>query len=345
MTSNPHSEQRNASTIDFSGTIRDVGVDKTTATIDTNRKTNEGDIESDGTMAGSFSSPTQEGPSLTIVNDLSVYEGQTLEEKVDSFINSHAVIMFHKTWCLFSLDAQSFLVEQMKVSLHAIEVDIHPQGAAILKYIQEKNNHRTVPVIYIKGTFLGGFDDVNQLYATGQLQELYLMDLTQADRCEEFMTKANVGKKPLFWFPATVNAHVVRLSGVMSCLCAAFSAVSVHWVEWGRYVGYALFFDYVLRLLAGSRLSILGQLATLMASPLTPKSRHGRPKQFATMCGIMFSGLGALFYVLHFLPYHDYIGTAFMGGLAVASGMEGFLDFCLGCVFFKYGIKLGLIPK
>jgi glutaredoxin len=264
--------------------------EKTTATVETNRKKiKEIDIESDGIVDGSFSSPVQEGPSLTIVNDLNVYEGQKLEEKVDSFINSHAVIMFHKTWCLFSLDAQSFLAGQLKVSLHAIEVDIHPQGAAILKYVQEKNDHRTIPAIYIKGTFMGGFDDVNQLYATSQLQELYLIDLTQADRSEEFITKAKVGTKPLFWFPVTVNAHVVRLSGVMLCLCAAFSAVSVHWVEWGRYVGYALFFDYVFRLLAGSRLSLLGQLATLMASPLTPKLRHGQPKQFATMCGIMFS--------------------------------------------------------
>lgn len=281
---------------------------------------------------------------VTVVTDLSVYSGQTLEEQVDSFIAAHAVVMFQKTWCLFSIDAQLFMTEQMRVSVHAIELDMHPHGKAIQKYIQQRTGHNTVPVIYVKGAFLGGFEAVNQLYATGKLQDEYLKDLTQADRCEEFLVKAKIGIEPLFWFPATVNAHVIRLTGILTCLSSLISAVSVHWVPWGRYIAYAIFVDFVLRFFAGSRLSILGRTATLLTSPIKPKPRHGRPKQFATMCGIMFSGLGSLFYVLKF-PHHDYVGTAFMGGLAMASGMEGFLDFCLGCVIFKYGIKLGIIPK
>ena len=76
--------------------------------------------------------------------------------------------------------------------------------------------------------------------------------------------------------------------------------------------------------------------------------RHGRPKQFATVCGIIFSGFGSLCFLLASLLNVDiilYIGIGFMGGLAVATGMEGFLDFCVGCVIFKYGILLGIIPK
>lgn len=302
--------------------------DKSHSTDDTHR-----DIESQ-----------QQEATVTVVGSLEAYKGRTLEEKVDSFIADHPVVMFNKTWCLFSVDAQQFLIEQMKVSIHCIEVDIHPQGKAILKHIQEKTGHKTVPVIYVKGAFLGGFEDVNQLYATGKLQNEYLKDLTQADRCEEFISKSKIGVEPMFWFPSTVNAYVIRLTGIMTCICSALSAVSVQYADWGRYIGYALFFDFVLRLLAGSRLSIVGRIATVLAMPLEPKPRHGRPKQFATMCGVVFSGLGSLFYVLDF-PNHDYVGTAFMGGLAIASGMEGFLDFCVGCVMFKYGIKLGLIRK
>lgn len=286
----------------------------------------------------------EEETKVTVVTDLSVYNGETLGEQVNSFITSHPVVMFQKTWCLFSIDAQQFLTEQMRVSVHVIELDVHPQGKAIQKHIQDRTGHNTVPVIYVKGAFLGGFEDVNQLYATGQLQDKYLKDLTQADRCEEFLLKAKIGIEPLFWFPATVNAHVIRLTGILTCLSSLLSALSVHWAPWGRYVAYGLFFDFILRFFAGSRLSVLGRTATVLTSPIKPKPRHGRPKQFATMCGIMFSGLGSLFYVLNF-PHHDYVGAAFMGGLAIASGMEGFLDFCLGCVIFKYGIKLGLIPK
>jgi hypothetical protein len=176
------------------------------------------------------------------------------------------------------------------------------------------------------------------------LQGEYLHDLTQADRCEEFIKKSDLSTKPLFWFPETVNAYVVRWTGVLTCMCSLVSAVTVYWYDWGRYVAYGLLFDFILRLLAGAKVSFLGRIAMVLASCKEPKPRHGRPKQFATMCGIMFSGLGSLFYVLPF-PYHDYIGIGFMAALAIASGMEGFLDFCLGCVFFKYGILLGVIPK
>lgn len=57
----------------------------------------------------------------------------------------------------------------------------------------------------------------------------------------------------------------------------------------------------------------------------------------------MFSGLGTLFYFLDF-EGHQYVGAAFMAGLAGASGLEWSLDFCLGCKFYAIGIYLGMIP-
>lgn len=297
-----------------------------------------------GGRGGGGRGEEEECNKVTVITDLSVYNGQTLEEQVDAFIAAYPVVMFQKTWCLFSIDAQQFMTEQMQVSVHTIELDMHPHGKAIQKHIQQRTGHNTVPVIYVKGEFLGGFEDVNQLYATGQLQDEYLKDLTQADRCEEFLVKSKIGIEPLFLFPAIVDAHVIRLTGILTCLSSLLAAISVHWVPWGSYIAYGIFFDFVSRLFAGSRFSVLGRIATLLTSPIKPKPRHGRPKQFATMCGVMFSGLGSFFYVMNF-PNHDYVGTAFMGGLAIASGMEGFLDFCVGCVIFKYGIKLGLIPK
>jgi glutaredoxin len=242
------------------------------------------------------------------------------------------------------LDAQTFLIEHIKVSLHSIEVDLHPRGNAILKYVQEKTKHRTVPIIYIKGAFLGGFEDVNQLYATGRLQNEYLKGLTQADQCEEFLTKAKIGTQPLFWFPSTVNANVVRVTGCLTSICSLVSAVAVQWFDWGSYLACALFLDYILRLLCGSKLSPLSRFATVCTSCWKPKKRLGRPKQFATMLGVMFSGMGSLCFCFN-VERLNYVGTAFMGGLAIASGMEGFCDFCVGCVMFKWGMKLGLIRK
>jgi glutaredoxin len=340
-------------TVDFAGNIQAIDVDSLSGKsvrskpgdVDKSKRSRTAGSSTQQDVESQVSSTRQENTAtVTTVTDLDCYEGRSLEQKVDSFIRAHPVVMFNKTWCLFSVDARQFLIEQMKVSLHAIEVDIHPRGKAILKYVQAKTGHTTVPIIFVRGTFLGGFEDVNQLYATGQLQNDYLKGLSQADRCEEFLAKSNIAIEPLFWFPVTVNAHVVRVTGCITSICSLVSAVAAQWVDWGQYLAYALFLDFVLRLLGGSRFSPVGQVVTLCTRCLEPKKRHGRPKQFATMCGVMFSGLGALCFILN-TERSKYAGSAFMGGLAIASGMEGFLDFCVGCVMFKYGMKLGLIPK
>lgn len=278
-----------------------------------------------------------------IISDLDVYEGLTLGEKIDSLIKAHPVVIFSRTWCLFSVDAQNFLVLQMGVSVHTVEVDIHPLGKDILQYVYQKENCKTTPIIYVRGEFLGGFEKVNSLYAQGRLQEEYLQGLSQADRCEAVISNSKYQMKPFFWFPEKVDGNVVRITGVLTCFASAIPAILIHLEHffWARYAAYVIALDFLLRLLGGAKFSVFGRMAMLLARPLDPNPRMGRPKQFATVCGVMFSGLGSLFYIVKF-PGHDIVGSVFMGGLAVATFMEGFLDFCVGCVFFHLGIKLGI---
>jgi glutaredoxin 3 len=280
-----------------------------------------------------------------VIIDLDVYEGETLGEKIDSLVQTHPVVMFTRTWCLFSVDALNFLVMQMGVSVHFLEVDEHPQGKEILQCVYEKQPYKMTPIIFIRGEFLGGFEEVNALYAQGRLQNEYLrgLGLSQADQCEAFIANSDYQMKPYFWFPEKVDGNVVRITGVLTCFASAMSAILVHWecFFWARYVTYAIAIDFVLRLLGGAKFSVFGRVGMLLACPLDPNPRMGRPKQFATCCGIIFSWLGSLFYLMHF-PCHDIVGSVFMGGLAGAAFMEGFLDFCVGCVFFRIGIKLGI---
>lgn len=167
--------------------------------------------------------------------------------------------------------------------------------------------------------------------------------LSQADHCEAFINSSNYTTTTYFWFPEKVDAYVVRITGALTCLASATSAALVHFegFYWVRYIAYGLALDFVLRLLGGARISVFGRIAMLIALPLEPLPRIGKPKQFATCCGVIFSGLGSAFYLVP-IPYHDIVGSAFMGGLAVAAGMEGFLDFCVGCVIFRMCVKLGI---
>ena len=61
----------------------------------------------------------------------------------------------------------------------------------------------------------------------------------------------------------------------------------------------------------------------------------------------MFSGLASIFLLLEHSEegnWSNWLGAAWLIGLAGAAGLEAFLNFCLGCVFFGWGIRFGLIP-
>ena len=197
----------------------------------------------------------------------------------------------------------------------------------------------STPLIFIGGKFLGGFEDVNAKYATGTLHSDYLAGLSNKEKCAKMAALST--RKPLFWFPDSVNGKVVRCTGTLTCGTALVCVIATYLASWGPYISYYLVLDFVLRILAGSKLSPLGRLATLLTIFMEPDKRAGRPKQFASMCGLMFSLLGAAFYAAGI----DIAGSVFIAGLAGASGMEGFADYCLGCVFFRIGIQVGIIPK
>jgi hypothetical protein len=49
-------------------------------------------------------------------------QANLFKKKVDSLINTESVVMFEKSWCLFSKDAKEFLVGQLGVSIHLLSV-------------------------------------------------------------------------------------------------------------------------------------------------------------------------------------------------------------------------------
>jgi glutaredoxin 3 len=288
---------------------------------------------------------------ITVVTDLDAYDGSTLEEKVDSFILKHSVVVISKSYCAFCRDVKDLLASRVGVKVHIIEVNVHPDGTKIHNYIKKKTGKATVPVVFIRGKLIGGCDDVKTLHVKGDLEQVLLKGLinrprtTGTDKLETshlIPVERSRATHPLFWFPNTVNNYVIRVVGFQVCTASVLSCVFLNEM-WARYLAAGVLVDFCLRFVAGSSASPFGMIATLVTSPFRPQFRPGPPKQFASLCGIMFSGLGTLFYFVEFRG-HQYVGCAFMAGLAGASGLEWAIDFCLGCKFFAIGIYMGLLP-
>lgn len=209
------------------------------------------------------------------------------------------------------------------------------------------NGHKTVPIAYIKGKFMGGCDDVKALQTKGILQD-ELQGLPQRPKVVNAYNMDSIklvrpprGKAlhPLFWFPNVANNWVVRLTGL---LVTALTALSIAFYEHrtGKWIAAFLLLDFTIRLFVGSSMSPLGMIGSLLASPFKPQFKPGPPKQFAASCGTMFT----LIATCCFFTGHNIPAACVMGGLLGAAALEGFFDFCLGCVFYGLGIRFGLIP-
>ncbi len=291
----------------------------------------------------------QEG--VIAITDIEAYPGADRRAKIDALLDLHSVVVISKSNCVFCRDVKDLLINQIGVTVHVVDINnLQPDGGKIFAYIKNKTGKSTVPQVFVRGEFMGGCDDVKALHHKGKLEQklqglVIKSRAAGADKLEIahlIPPKRGMAMNPLFWFPNVVNNHVIRVVGFQVCCLSVVCAVFRE-EEWAHWLTVFVLLDFCLRLIAGASASPLGMIATFLTSPFRPLFRPGPPKQFASLCGVMFSGLGTLFYFWDF-EHHEWVGMAFMAGLAGASGLEWMFDFCLGCKFYAIGIYLGLIP-
>lgn len=159
--------------------------------------------------------------------------------------NNH-VVVFSKSFCPFCLEVKATFAAK-RVPIVLIELDKTPNGSKIQAALKAMNNQGTVPNVFIQGEHIGGCDDTKALEASGELDrrvapfvlrrtgvEGSQVALVGTDGAGSVLStampptahktpshskangKAAAGSQgravmPLFYFPSTVNHHVVRL--------------------------------------------------------------------------------------------------------------------------------------
>lgn len=103
-------------------------------------------------------------------------------------------------------------------------------------------------------------------------------------------------------------------------------------------------YGFVARVLAGPRLSPLGQLVTRMITPrlgVAPRMVPGPPKRFAQAIGATFSVSAAVLAVGFGATV---AADVLLGCLVLAATLESVFGLCLGCKLFAVLMRLGVIP-
>ena len=90
------------------------------------------------------------------------------EEQIKRTVAENKVVIFSKTYCGFSGRTKA-LFDELGVPFTAVEFDEVPNGAELQQALTELSGQRTVPNVFINGKHLGGNDDTQRAYRSGQL--------------------------------------------------------------------------------------------------------------------------------------------------------------------------------
>ena len=140
-------------------------------------------------------------------------------------------------------------------------------------------------------------------------------------------------------FPDQVNEKAAR---VVAAGVAALTALAL--LTGWRWLTVVLAVGFLLRVLAGPRLSPLGQLATRVIAPRlgAPRLVPGPPKRFAQGIGLTVTTVAAI-------AWFGFGAGAISSGLLVVllvfALLESAVGFCAGCRAFAALMRVGLIPE
>ena len=98
---------------------------------------------------------------------------QTIFKKIDSDIKNNDIVLYMKgtkdaPQCGFS-SAISSVLAKLNVPFKDVDVLDNPD---IRQGIKDYSDWPTIPQLYIKGEFIGGYDIIKEMYEKGELQEL-----------------------------------------------------------------------------------------------------------------------------------------------------------------------------
>ena len=93
------------------------------------------------------------------------------KEVVDAAIRGNRVMVFSKSYCPYCTKGKNALASVLpKDKFVVMEIEDRPDCAALQDYLLSITGGRSVPRVFIDGTFIGGGDDTAALASSGKLE-------------------------------------------------------------------------------------------------------------------------------------------------------------------------------
>lgn len=88
-----------------------------------------------------------------------------------SILHESPVVVFSKSYCPFSAKAKHILLSAYTLTPppFIVELDKHPQGVVLQELLRKTTGRRTVPNVLVNGKTIGGGDEMEMLWKSGEL--------------------------------------------------------------------------------------------------------------------------------------------------------------------------------
>uniref|UniRef100_A0A8V0YF58 Glutaredoxin-2, mitochondrial n=1 Tax=Gallus gallus TaxID=9031 RepID=A0A8V0YF58_CHICK len=121
-------------------------------------------------LRGRFRMGNRLPASVTLSDAAAVNQIQVLLN-VQEIISDNCVVIFSKTTCFYCRMAKK-LFEGLNVNYTAVELDVNKNGSQIQDILEQMTGGRTVPRVFVNGSFVGGATDTQRLHEEGKLLPL-----------------------------------------------------------------------------------------------------------------------------------------------------------------------------
>nr|XP_035122914.1 glutaredoxin-2, mitochondrial-like [Callithrix jacchus] len=105
--------------------------------------------------------------------------------QIQKTISNNCVVIFSKTSCSYCTMAKK-LFHDMNVNYKVVELDLLEYGNQFQDALYKMTGERTVPRIFVNGTFIGGATDTHRLHKEGKLLPLVHQRYLKKSKRKEF---------------------------------------------------------------------------------------------------------------------------------------------------------------
>lgn len=101
-----------------------------------------------------------------------VHPNESGEEFLQHMLSQYAVVLISATYCTFCARLKSLLMNE-KIEFVALEINVLPNGRRVFESVVQRTQCHTVPQLFVKGEYVGGYDDLVARHYRGELDTLF----------------------------------------------------------------------------------------------------------------------------------------------------------------------------